>query len=119
MTSSVHLHSNNSCFLTNKMTSFHIIVVENVIYYFSFVKVDGHEKQALELISTIGCSLSLVAIFLTILTYAWLWKKLHKNAKSSIPSQVLMHLCVAIGMTDIFAILAGPARNNEVKFTVH
>ena len=27
-----------------------------------------------------------------------------------------MHLCVAIGMTDIFAILAGPAQNNEVNF---
>ena len=26
-----------------------------------------------------------------------------------------MHLCVAIGMTDIFAIMAGPARNNEVS----
>ncbi len=26
-----------------------------------------------------------------------------------------MHLCVAIGMTDIFAIMAGPARNDQVS----
>ncbi len=57
--------------------------------------------------------MSLVGIFLTILTYALLWKTL--NAKSKVPSVVLMHLCVAIGMTDIFAIMAGPARNNEVS----
>jgi hypothetical protein len=67
------------------------------------------------MISTIGCSLSLVGIFLTMLTYALLWKRLQQNARSKVPSVVLMHLCVAIGMTDIFAILAGPALNNEVK----
>ncbi len=57
--------------------------------------------------------MSLVGIFLTMLTYALLWKRL--NAKSKVPSIVLMQLCVAIGMTDIFAIMAGPARNNEVS----
>ena len=77
--------------------------------------VNVEEKKALELISTIGCSLSLVGILFTILTYALLWKKLQLNVKSNIPSHVLIHLCVAIGMTDIFAILAGPARSNEVN----
>ena len=67
----------------------------------------------MELISTIGCSISLFGIFLTLLTYGLLWKRL--NAKTKVPSIVLMHLCVAIGMTDIFAIMAGPARNNEVS----
>jgi uncharacterized membrane protein len=83
------------------------------MYYFEFLKVEKDEKEALEIISTIGCSMSLFGIFLTILTYALLWKRL--NAKSKVPSIVLMHLCVAIGMTDIFAIMAGPARNNEVS----
>ncbi len=69
--------------------------------------------EGFELISTVGCSMSLVGMFLTILTYALLWKTL--NAKSKVPSIVLMHLCVAIGMTDIFAIMVGPARNNEVS----
>ncbi|XP_028402491.1 adhesion G protein-coupled receptor L3-like [Dendronephthya gigantea] len=71
------------------------------------------ERQALEAISTVGCSLSLLAIFLTILAHVLLWKKLQQNSKSEIPSRVLMHLCVAIGMTDIMAILAGPARSDE------
>ncbi|CAB4014871.1 adhesion G -coupled receptor L2-like [Paramuricea clavata] len=67
------------------------------------------KRKALELISTIGCSVSLVGVILTILIYALFWKRLHSNSKSKVPSQVLMHLCVVIGMTDIFAILAGPA----------
>ncbi|XP_028410398.1 adhesion G protein-coupled receptor L3-like [Dendronephthya gigantea] len=71
------------------------------------------ERKALEVISTIGCSISLVGVLLTIATYALLWKSLHKNVKTNIPSQVLLNLCVAIGMTDIFAIIAGPAQKNE------
>ncbi|XP_028410397.1 latrophilin-like protein LAT-2 [Dendronephthya gigantea] len=71
------------------------------------------ERKALEVISTIGCSISLVGVLLTIATYALLWKSLHKNVNTNIPSQVLLNLCVAIGMTDIFAIIAGPAQKNE------
>ncbi|CAB4044798.1 adhesion G- coupled receptor D1-like, partial [Paramuricea clavata] len=71
------------------------------------------ERKALEIISTIGCSVSLVGVILTILIYALFWKRLHRNSKSKVPSQVLMHLCVVIGMTDIFAILAGPALKYE------
>ncbi|XP_028410401.1 latrophilin-like protein LAT-2 [Dendronephthya gigantea] len=71
------------------------------------------ERKALEVISTIGCSISLVGVLLTIATYALLWKSLHKNSKTNIPSHVLLNLCIAIGMTDIFAIVAGPAQKNE------
>ncbi|XP_028410421.1 CD97 antigen-like [Dendronephthya gigantea] len=74
---------------------------------------EDEERRTLEVISTIGCSASLLGVVLTILTYALLWKRLHKNVKTTVPSQVLMNLCVAIGMTDIFAVLAGPAFNNE------
>jgi hypothetical protein len=80
-----------------------------------YVKVSKTERRALELISTIGCSLSLFGIFLTILAHALLWRRLQQNAKSKVPSHVLMHLCVAIGMTDILSILAGPAHNYEVE----
>ncbi|XP_028410433.1 adhesion G-protein coupled receptor D1-like [Dendronephthya gigantea] len=41
------------------------------------------------------------------------WKKIHRNVTSKVPSKVLMNLCVAIGMTNVFAILAGPARDHE------
>ncbi len=74
-----------------------------------------HVKEALGLIPTVGCSISLVAIFLTMLAYALLRKRLQPHAKSKVPSVVLMQLCVAIGMTDIFVILVGTAQNNEVK----
>ncbi|XP_028410420.1 CD97 antigen-like [Dendronephthya gigantea] len=70
-------------------------------------------RTALEIISTIGCSVSLFGIFLTILAHALVWKRLHKNAKTKIPTQVLMNLCVAIGMADIFAIMGGPAQTHE------
>lgn len=75
---------------------------------------EDEERHTLEIISTIGCSASLLGVALTILTYALLWQRLHKNARTTVPSQVLMNLCVAIGMTDIFAVLAGPAYDNEV-----
>ena len=67
----------------------------------------------MKLISTIGCSVSLLGIVLTILTHSLLWKK--QNSRSNVPSHVLLHLCIAIGMTDILSILAGPARNDEVE----
>ncbi|CAB3980612.1 adhesion G- coupled receptor D1-like [Paramuricea clavata] len=72
------------------------------------------DRRALEMISTIGCSLSLFGICLTILIHVLLWRRLQQNAKSKVPSHVLMHLCVAIGMTDILSILAGPAHNDEL-----
>ena len=85
---------------------------DNIIYL--FFKMEDEERHTLEIISTIGCSASLLGVALTILTYALLWQRLHKNARTTVPSQVLMNLCVAIGMTDIFAVLAGPAYDNEV-----
>ncbi|XP_028412672.1 CD97 antigen-like [Dendronephthya gigantea] len=72
------------------------------------------EQKSLEIVSTIGCSLSLVGVILTILAHAVLWKRLHKITDCKVPSKVLMNLCAAIGMTDILAVLAGPARKNEL-----
>jgi hypothetical protein len=67
----------------------------------------------LELISTIGCSISLVGIALTILMQVCFWKQV-----KSPRAKVLLSLCVAIGFTDIFAILEGVARDNSVSFPV-
>ncbi|XP_028401049.1 adhesion G-protein coupled receptor D1-like [Dendronephthya gigantea] len=71
------------------------------------------EQGALEIISTVGCSLSLAGVILTIFAHVLQWKKIHRNVTSKVPSKVLVNLCVAIGMTNVFAILAGPARNEE------
>ncbi|XP_028410418.1 adhesion G protein-coupled receptor E2-like isoform X2 [Dendronephthya gigantea] len=75
--------------------------------------ISGSEKRALELISTIGCSLSLFGVTVTILAHAFMWKVIHRNVRSKVPSQVLMNLCVVIGITDILAIMAGPAHDYE------
>ncbi|XP_028410387.1 CD97 antigen-like [Dendronephthya gigantea] len=75
--------------------------------------ISGSEKRALELISTIGCSLSLFGVTVTILSYAFMWKVIHRNVRSKVPSQVLMNLCVVIGITDILAIMAEPAHDYE------
>jgi Na+/melibiose symporter-like transporter len=87
----------------------------SILYCIYFLKLSKEERKALELISTIGCSVSLIGVILTIMIYALFWKRLRRNSKSKVPSQVLMHLCVVIGMTDIFAILAGPALKYKVK----
>lgn len=68
----------------------------------------------MERISTVGCSLSLAGVTLTILAHVLQWKKIHRNARSKVPSKVLMNLCVANGITNVLAILEGPARDQEV-----
>ncbi|XP_028410393.1 adhesion G protein-coupled receptor E1-like [Dendronephthya gigantea] len=72
------------------------------------------ERGALEKITTVGCVLSLAGVILTILAHVLQWKRIHRNAKSKVPSKVLMNLCVAIGMTNVLAILAGPGRDEEL-----
>ncbi|CAB4041883.1 Adhesion G- coupled receptor D1, partial [Paramuricea clavata] len=65
------------------------------------------EREILETISTVGCSISLVGIVLTILMHVLFWK----HVKSP-RAKILVNLCVAIGFTDIFAILEGVARDS-------
>ena len=59
--------------------------------------------------------MSLFGVSLSILTYALLWGRLQENATSNVPTKVLLHLCMAIGMTDILAILAGPVKDHKVR----
>ena len=62
------------------------------------------------MISTIGCSISLVGIALTILMQVCFWRQI-----KSPRAKVLLSLCVAIGFTNIFSILEGVARDNTVR----
>ncbi|CAB4008541.1 brain-specific angiogenesis inhibitor 1-like [Paramuricea clavata] len=69
------------------------------------------ERKILETISTIGCSISLVGITLTFLLHVCFWKHF-----KSPRVKVLLSLCIAIGFTDLFAILEGVARDSPVSF---
>ncbi|CAB4008473.1 brain-specific angiogenesis inhibitor 1-like [Paramuricea clavata] len=75
------------------------------------VQLTESERKILETISTIGCSISLVGITLTVLLHVCFWKHF-----KSPRVKVLLSLCVAIGFTDIFAILEGVARDSSVSF---
>ncbi|CAB4005878.1 adhesion G -coupled receptor L3-like [Paramuricea clavata] len=71
------------------------------------VQLTESERKILETISTVGCSISLVGIVLTILMQVCFWKQV-----KSPRAKILVSLCVAIGFTDIFAILEGVARDS-------
>ncbi|XP_046863918.1 neurogenic locus notch homolog protein 1-like isoform X8 [Xenia sp. Carnegie-2017] len=71
------------------------------------VKLTETEREILEYISNIGCSISLFGVVLTLLTHVLFWKHV-KSPKS----KVLLCLCIAIGFTDVFAILEGVSRYN-------
>ena len=81
------------------------------LYNFFCSQLTESEREILELISTVGCSISLVGIALTILMQVCFWKQV-----KSPRAKVLLNLCVALGFTDIFAILEGVARDNSVCF---
>ncbi|KAK3746252.1 hypothetical protein QZH41_005286 [Actinostola sp. cb2023] len=73
---------------------------------------EGHRK-ALELISTIGCSISLFAVLLTIVVTMFFWKTL--KAPRTI---VLMNICVAIAVVCGLVIAEGTTRDTKVGCTV-
>ncbi|XP_028416355.1 adhesion G-protein coupled receptor D1-like [Dendronephthya gigantea] len=71
------------------------------------VEVTESERKILETISTVGCSISLLGVTLTILMQGFYWKKVKSQR-----AKILISMCVAIGFTDVFAILEGVARDN-------
>jgi hypothetical protein len=88
-------------------------ISERSVTYFIFIHIfqlTESERKLLEMISTIGCSISLVGIVLTIFMQVCFWKQM-----KSPRVKVLLNLCVAIGFTDIFAILEGVARDSPVS----
>ncbi|XP_068679872.1 adhesion G protein-coupled receptor L4-like isoform X2 [Montipora foliosa] len=70
-------------------------------------------KKALEMISIIGCTISLIAVLVTIAVSLVFWR-----AVKSPRAKVLLNLCVAVALSCIFVILEGLARGNKVGCTV-
>ena len=75
----------------------------------SFFKTSLPNKKALEIISIIGCSISLFAVLITMAVTLVFWRQL-----KSPRVKVLLNLCAAIACSCILAILEGSARNEEV-----
>ncbi|KAK3746251.1 hypothetical protein QZH41_005285 [Actinostola sp. cb2023] len=68
-------------------------------------------RKALELISTIGCSISLFAVLLTIVVTMFFWKTL--KAPRTI---VLMNICVAIAVVCGLVIAEGTTRDTKERY---
>ncbi|XP_067032059.1 uncharacterized protein [Acropora muricata] len=69
---------------------------------------EAHRK-ALEMISIVGCSISLIAVLVTIAVSLIFWR-----AIKSPRAKVLLNLCIAIALSCIFVISEGFARDNKV-----
>ena len=74
-----------------------------------FLKASLPHKKALEIISTIGCSISLFSVLMTMAVTLFFWRDL-KGPRV----KVLLNLCAAIACSCLLAILEGSARNEEV-----
>ncbi|XP_020604101.1 adhesion G-protein coupled receptor D1-like [Orbicella faveolata] len=72
------------------------------------VEISGSHRQALELISTVGCSVSLAALTCTILVTLIFWRKLE-----SVRTKVLLHLCFFLAGSCVLVIIADRARESE------
>ena len=75
---------------------------------FHFEVGEAHRK-ALEMISIVGCSISLIAVLVTIAVSLIFWR-----AIKSPRAKVLLNLCIAIALSCIFVISEGFARDNKV-----
>ena len=67
------------------------------------------DKKALEIISIVGCSISLLAVIVTIVVTLFFWRAL-----KSPRSKVLLNLCAAVAVSCILVISEGSARDNKV-----
>ena len=79
-----------------------------VWFKFHFEVGEAHRK-ALEMISIVGCSISLIAVLVTIAVSLMFWR-----AIKSPRAKVLLNLCIAIALSCIFVISEGFARDNKV-----
>ena len=69
---------------------------------------EAHSK-ALDIISIVGCSISLLAVIITIVVTLFFWR-----AVKSPRAKVLLNLCAAVAVSCILVISEGSARDNEV-----
>ncbi|XP_058959688.2 uncharacterized protein [Pocillopora verrucosa] len=75
--------------------------------------IEQSHKKALEIISIIGCSISLLAVIVTMVVTVFFWR-----AVKSPRAKVLLNLCAAIAICCILVIAEGSARNNETGCTI-
>ena len=81
--------------------------------HFHFEVGEAH-REALEMISIVGCSISLIAVLVTIAVSLIFWR-----AIKSPRAKVLLSLCIAIALSCIFVISEGFARDNKVPVYCH
>ena len=65
------------------------------------------------MISIIGCTISLIAVLVTIAVSLVFWR-----AVKSPRAKVLLNLCVAVSLSCLFVIVEGSARGNKVCFNI-
>ncbi|XP_048581998.1 uncharacterized protein LOC116611752 isoform X2 [Nematostella vectensis] len=71
-------------------------------------KISDADQKALELISTIGCAISLFAILLTIILTVAFWRSVRSPR-----AIVLLNICLAVAAVCILVIAEGTARNSQ------
>ncbi|XP_022786826.1 adhesion G protein-coupled receptor L3-like isoform X1 [Stylophora pistillata] len=70
-------------------------------------------KKALKIVAIVGCSISLLAVVVTMVVTVIFWR-----AVKSPRAKVLLNLCAAIAICCILVIGEGSARNNETGCTI-
>ena len=78
-----------------------------------FIQISAADKRALEIISIVGCSISLLAVLVTIAVTLFFWKIL-KGPRS----KVLLNLCAAIAISCVLVILESSMRDNKVRIKI-
>ena len=82
----------------------------NLIFGLNFhFEVGEAHRKALEMISVVGCSISFIAVLVTIAVSLMFWR-----AIKSPRAKVILNLCIAIALSCIFVISEGFARDNKV-----
>ena len=78
--------------------------------FYPHSQIASEHEMALEIISTVGCSVSLLAVLMTISVMLFFWQKL-KNPRTV----VLINLCVAIAVSCVLVISERFAHTNPVS----
>ncbi|XP_068752097.1 uncharacterized protein [Montipora capricornis] len=90
----------------------HLTIFASLMDPFDSEVGEAHHR-ALEIISVAGCSVSLIAVLVTIAVSLMFWR-----AIKSPRAKVILNLCIAIALSCIFVITEGFARENKVGCTV-
>ncbi|XP_028409034.1 adhesion G-protein coupled receptor D1-like [Dendronephthya gigantea] len=78
-----------------------------ILMQYRKVEVDNRHRRALTILTNIGCSLSLIAIFVTVSIYIFF------GLYRSTNFHIHLNLCFAIAMAQIFLLFSVKGRNNK------